>query len=123
MLKSLRTLLSKPSREDSAKKPATNAMAKPKPAPAGKDYGSVAVVAGTKCCSAANDIEGRRFLFREGLRLPLANCTMPTNCSCKFKKASDRRDGERREPGVSETGRWFAGPENRKRGGRRSAKD
>jgi hypothetical protein len=121
MLKSLQALLSKPTRDDSAKKPATKALAKP--ALPGKDYRSVSVAPGIKCCSAANDIVGKRFLFREGLRLPLANCTMPTHCSCKFKKASDRRDGDRRELGVSETGRWFAGPENRKRGGRRSAKD
>jgi hypothetical protein len=121
MLKSLRALLSKPSRDDAAKKSATHAPAKP--APPGQNYGSVAVVPGIKCCSAANEIVGKRFLFREGLRLPLANCTMPAHCSCKFKKASDRRDGDRREPGVTETGRWFAGPENRKRGGRRSAKD
>ena len=121
MLKSLRALLGKPSRDEAAKKPATQAPAKP--ASPGKDYGSVSVVPGTKCCSAANEIVGKRFLFREGLRLPLAVCTMPTQCSCKFKKASDRRDADRREPGVTETGRWFAGPENRRRGGRRSAKD
>jgi len=121
MLKSLRALFGKPSREDPAKKPATAAPAKP--APPGKNYGSVSVVPGNECCSAAKDIVGKRFLFREGLRLPLADCTTQTHCSCKFKKASDRRDGDRREPGISETGRWFAGPENRKRGGRRSGKD
>ena len=120
-MKVLRALLSKPSSQDSAKKPAP--VVKVKPAITGKDYRSVSVAPGGQCCAAAKDMVGKRYLSREAPRLPLANCTLPGSCSCKFKKASDRRDGERRELGPSETGRWFAGPENRKRGGRRSAKD
>ena len=119
MLKVLQTLLGKTPREDAAKKPAPKASVKPA---AAKDYRSVSVAPGVKCCKAANALVGKQYLFREGPRLPLANCTMPANCTCKFKKASDRRDGDRRELGA-ETGRWFAGTENRKRGGRRSAKD
>jgi hypothetical protein len=121
MLKAMRAMLSKPSRGDSTKKPATNAMSKP--ATAGKDYRAVSVVPGTKCCSAASDTVGKLYLFREAPRLPLVSCTIPTNCSCKFKKASDRRDGDRRLLGATETTRWFAGQEKRKRAGRRSAKD
>lgn len=45
---------------------------------------------------------------------------MPTNCSCKFRKDADRRDSDRRLLGATEQNRWFAGPESRKRGGRRS---
>lgn len=126
MMKAIKALLSKPPHDDGAKKPAPKVLAKPATAgkdTAGKDYRAVSVAPGIKCCSAANDIVGKLFLLRDGPRLPLANCTMPTNCSCKFKKAADRRDGDRRIFGTSETGRWFAGPENRKRGGRRSAKD
>jgi hypothetical protein len=121
MLKALRGLLSKPARGDSTKKPVTNAMSKR--VPAGKDYRAVAVVPGTKCCSAANGVVGKPYLFREAPRLPLVSCTMPTNCSCKFKKDSDRRDGDRRLLGATETDRWFAGQEKRKRAGRRSAKE
>ncbi|HEY6455956.1 MAG TPA: hypothetical protein VIY90_11820 [Steroidobacteraceae bacterium] len=121
MFKAIKALLGKPARERSAKKPAPKVGAKP--ASAGKDYRAVAVAPGAKCCAAAKDILGKRFLFRDGPRLPLVNCTMPTNCSCKFRKAADRRDGDRRLLGTSETGRWFAGPENRKRAGRRSTKD
>jgi hypothetical protein len=121
MLKALKGLFRKTPRDDSANKPAHTAKAKS--AITGKDYRSVSVKPGVKCCSAANDILGKNYLVREAPRLPLVNCTMPANCSCKFKKASDRRDGDRREVGVTETGRWFAGPENRKRRGRRSAKD
>ena len=121
MLKAIKALLSNPPRDDGAKKPAPKVLAKP--ATAGKDYRAVAVAPGIKCCSAAKDVVGKPFLLRDGPRLPLANCTMPASCSCKFKKVADRRDGDRRIFGTSETGRWFAGPENRKRAGRRSAKD
>jgi hypothetical protein len=121
MLKELKALLGKSPRDAGVKPPAPKVLAKP--ATAAKDYRAVSVTPGMKCCSAAHAIVGQFFLLRDGPRLPLANCTMPTGCSCKFKKAADRRDGDRRIFGTSETGRWFAGPEHRKRGGRRSAKD
>jgi hypothetical protein len=121
MLKVLKALIGNVPRDDSAKKPAPSVTAKP--ATAGNDYRAVSVVPGIRCCSAAKAIVGKCYLFREGPRLPLENCTMPTNCSCKFKKAPDRRDDDRRLIGSTETGHWFAGPENRKRKGRRLAKD
>ena len=114
-------LLGNTPRGKPAKTPGPNTVAKPPTARA--DYRAVSVAPGNSCCAAANAIAGKRYLFREVPRLPLVDCTMAPNCSCKFKKASDRRDGERRQIGVTETGRWFAGPENRKRGGRRSAKN
>ena len=120
MLKGLIGRLGKTPRNDSAQKPVPRATAPS--APAGQDYRAVSVAPGIKCCSAAKNALGNSYLSREAPRLPLQNCTMPANCSCKFKKAPDRRDSDRREPGVTETGRWFAGPEHRKRGGRRSPK-
>jgi hypothetical protein len=59
-------------------------------------------------------------LLRGAPRLPLVNCTMPTRCSCRFRKHSDLRDSDRRVLGERETGRWFAGPDARKQGARRS---
>lgn len=94
-----------------------------KPASAGKDYRAVCVAPGIKCCAAAKDITGKYYLVREGPRLPLVNCTQPTNCSCKFTKTLDRRDDDRRQIGSSETGRWYAGTERRKGGRRSSEKD
>jgi hypothetical protein len=123
MLKSLLGLLAKTpgtSGTVSPQKP-LNKMSAKVPAPA-KDYRSVSVAPGIKCCAAAKAGVSKRVLFRDAPRLPLASCTMPTACSCKFKKASDRRDGDRREIGVTETGRWYTGLDHRKRG-RRSAKD
>jgi hypothetical protein len=120
MLKTLKALLGQ-NREEPPKKPTPGLVTKP--ASAGKDYRAASVTPGVKCCPAAKNITGKRYLLREGLRLPLVNCTKPADCTCKFKKVPDRRDDDRRI-GVSETGRWFAGVEKRKRGrGRRSGKD
>jgi hypothetical protein len=120
MLKGLIGLLGKTARNDSAQKPVPRTTAPS--APAGQDFRAVSVAPGIKCCLAAKNALGKSYLSREAPRLPLVNCTMPANCSCKFKKASDRRDSERREMGLSETGRWFAGPDNRTRGRRKSSK-
>jgi hypothetical protein len=120
MLKGLIGLLGKTPRNDSEQKPVPRKTAPS--APAGQGYRAVSVAPGVKCCLAAKNGLGKRDLSRDAPRLPLANCTMPASCSCTFKKASDRRDSERREIGISETGRWFAGPENRTRGRRRSSK-
>ena len=121
-MKSLRVLLSK-SAEGVEKAPPPKAAAKI--TESAKDYRAVSIAPGIKSCLAATEIAGKRYLFREGLRVPLAGCTMPANCVCKFKKVSDRRDEERRNPGPNEPSRWFVGSENRKlpgRAGRRFAK-
>jgi hypothetical protein len=120
MLKALQALMGKAPRDDSPKKPASKAQVKP--TTTAKDYRSVSVAPGMTCCSGAKELVGKRFLTREGPRLPLPDCTMPATCRCKFKKASDRRDADRRALG-EETGRWFAGTEHRKGRGRRTAKD
>lgn len=113
MLKGLKGLLIKTPRNDSAKRPAPKVAAKP--VAVGKDYGAALVVPGTRCCVGAKSAARERFLFRDAPRLPLADCTMPGACACRFKKASDRRDtdADRRDIGLSETGRWYAGPNHR----------
>jgi hypothetical protein len=120
MIKGLKVLLGMAAREHPAKKPAPTA--KPKPATGG-DYRSVSIASSSGCCAAAKSVVGIRYLQREAPRLPLTGCTMPMNCSCKFRKDSDRRDGDRRMFGEVETNRWFAGPEARKCGSRRSTKN
>jgi hypothetical protein len=84
------------------------------------DFRAVEVAPSIMCCAAAVKVAGRSYLMREAPRLPLYGCTMPTNCSCKFLKNADRRDGDRRLFGATETKRWFGGLDGRKRG-RRSA--
>ena len=118
MIKVLKGLLGKISREHPAKKPTP--IVRPKRSNIAGDFRAVSIAPSIMCCTAAMHATGRRYLLREAPRLPLEACTMPTNCSCKFHKNADRRDSDRRLFGATETNRWFAGPENRKRGRRRS---
>jgi hypothetical protein len=120
MIKALQALLGKTPRELTAKKPA--AAATGKPSPGGRDYRAVSLASSGSCCAAAKAAAGQRYLLREAPRLPLPECTMPTRCSCRFRKDADRRDGERRLFAASEINRWFSGPEGRKRKSRRSMK-
>jgi hypothetical protein len=122
MIKLLKELLGKSSPEHPAKSPAKNPtpIARPKRSNTGGDFRAVSIAPSIICCAAAMRSTGRTYLLHEAPRLPLQGCTMPTNCSCKFRKNADRRDGDRRLFGATETNRWFAGLESRRRGGRRS---
>ena len=119
MIKVLRGLFGENPREHPVKKPTPIAMAKR--SNTGGDFRAVSLAPSIRCCAAAKYATGRRVLLREAPRLPLEACTMPTNCSCKFRKDADRRDSDRRLLGETETNRWFAGPESRKHRSRRSA--
>ena len=121
MIQLFRSLLFRTSRECVAKKrPVPNA--RPRPVHAGGDYRAVSLAPSIDCYAAAKDAAGKRYLLREAPHLPLAGCTMPAECSCKFRKHADRRDGDRRLLGEAETSRWFAGSERRARRVRRSTK-
>jgi hypothetical protein len=118
MIKVLEGLLGKISREHPANK--RTPIAKPKLPNSTGDFRAVEIAPSIMCCAAAMRATGRPYLLRKAPRLPLEACTMPTNCSCKFRKNADRRDGDRRLFGATETNRWFAGVESRTRRGRRS---
>ena len=119
MIKVLRELFGENPREHPVKKPTPIAIAKR--SNTGGDFRAVSLAPSIRCCAAAKHATGRRVLLREAPRLPLDACTMPTNCSCKFRKDADRRDSDRRLFGETETNRWFGGTESRKRGSRRLA--
>lgn len=118
MIKVLERLLDKISREHAARKPTP--IARPNRSNTAGDFRSVSVAPSIMCCAAATQAAGRPHLLRDAPRLPLAACTMPIHCSCKFRKNADRREGDRRLFGATETNRWFPGPDNRKRRSRRS---
>lgn len=120
MIRLLRALLGDTPHEYRAKKPAPGAGRKP--SNTGGDYRAVSFAPSIECYAAAKNAAGKRYLLREAPRLPLADCSMPANCSCKFRKHADRRDGDRRLFGTAESSRWFAGSERRKRGRRRSTR-
>jgi hypothetical protein len=118
MIQLFKTLFGDTSRGRTVKKSAP--IARPKATQSRGDYRAVSLAPNIDCCMATKDAGGR-YLSREAPQLPLANCTMPAECSCKFRKHSDRRDGERRVFGEACNSRWFAGSERRTRRGRRSA--
>jgi hypothetical protein len=120
MIEILKELFGKISREQPANTP--KPIAALKRSNGSGDFRSVEIAPSITCCPAAMQATGRSYLLREAPRLPLRGCTMPINCSCKFRKNADRRDGDRRLFGATETNRRFAGLDSRRRGGRRSAK-
>jgi hypothetical protein len=118
MFNVLKQMLGKISREHPAKK--TTRTPRPTRPNTGGDFRAVSIAPSIMCCAAAMRATGKTYLLRQAPRLPLAACTMPKHCSCKFRKNADRRDCERRLFGATETNRWFAGLASRRRGGRRS---
>jgi hypothetical protein len=111
MIQLLRSIFGKPPREYSLDKPV--ARAKPVRLNGGGDYRAVSLEPSRKCHAACQDGANRRYLLGEVPRLPLANCTMPDHCACKFRKYADRRDGDRRLLGETDAHRWFACSERR----------
>jgi hypothetical protein len=87
-----------------------------------KKYPAVTVAAPTRRCEAVNALEGMRILATHAPTLPMANCTMPAQCRCKFQKYVDRRDDDqgRRFAFGQERSAWYAGGQRRKSRGRRS---
>jgi hypothetical protein len=57
---------------------------------------AVAVATGKPCCRASVAARNVRYLSREAPPLPLAGCTQPQTCLCKYKHYGDRRAGPRR---------------------------
>jgi hypothetical protein len=114
----LKRLLGKTSREQPANAP--KPIAKPKRPNSTGDFRTVEIAPSSMCCAAAMRATGKPYLLHEAPRLPLPACTKPAKCSCRFRKNADSRDSDRRLFGATETNRWFAGVESRKRGGRRS---
>ena len=81
-----------------ASKPAAPAGAK-KPSTA---FHAVSVAPGPRCCGAAKEIEGKRFLSTQAPVLPLKDCNR-SECTCRYVHHQDRRFGPRRarEMGVA----------------------
>jgi hypothetical protein len=88
---------------------------------AASEYSAVSVVPSGACCAAAKELAGRKMRTAEAPRLPLADCTQPLNCGCRFRKFTDRRDGDddRRQLGSAARSVWYAGPQRRKSVSRR----
>ena len=57
---------------------------------------AVAVSSGKPCCRASVVARNVRYLSTEAPPLPLAGCTQPQGCLCKYRHFNDRRAGPRR---------------------------
>jgi len=85
-------------------------------------YAAVTIVAARECCSAVQELAGQKILAATAPMLPLADCTSPSLCQCRFKKFPDRRDDEedRRNLLRNEAQSiWYQGPQRRKSTDRR----
>ena len=85
-------------------------------------YAAVTIVAARECCSAVQELAGQKILAATAPMLPLADCTSPSLCQCRFKKFPDRRDDEedRRNLLRNEAHSiWYQGPQRRKSTDRR----
>ena len=61
-------------------------------------YHAVSIKFSSNACSAARDLDGRRFLSSAAPKLPLAECDA-LQCKCRFVHHKDRRAGkDRRSP-------------------------
>jgi hypothetical protein len=82
-------------------------MAAPlKPRPGRLRYHAVSIIAGPKCCSQVQSLKGVRLLSLEAPRLPLAGCSCPEACGCRFQHHDDRRSGSRRSEFRSKSSAW-----------------
>jgi len=87
-----------------------------------KDVRAVSVVGGSPCCESTRSLKGKRLLVTLGVALPLAACTMPAKCKCRYQKYSDRRAvDDRRMFGSTQRGFLYGISERRKAEERRPA--
>ena len=84
-----------------------------------RPFQAISIYRGLICCDMARKFSEHRFLARDAPSLPLAGCSMPQKCHCKYIKHRDRRAESRRLMDFGLAARLFDGRERRKRSGRR----
>jgi hypothetical protein len=94
---------------------------KPRAAVAPRPFQAISIYRGIDACAAAKRFADYRFLAKDAPQLPLAGCTMPAGCQCKYLKHKDRRIESRRLSDFGMTRRgFFGGQDRRLRQGRRT---
>jgi hypothetical protein len=83
-------------------------------------YQAVSIRHSSRCCRAVTALEDKRFLSIEAPNLPLADCSNPEQCSCRYQHHTDRREDARRDTDIGLPDRFFHGPNRRERPGRRA---
>jgi hypothetical protein len=59
-------------------------------------YAGLEFIPDKPCCDAATTMGSRRFLISEAPKVPLATCSDPALCRCKYRNVDDRRAGDER---------------------------
>jgi hypothetical protein len=113
----VRSKRSEPKKRPARTKPARGSVA--------TEFHAVSIKFHSSACSAAKELEGKRFLSSAAPRIPLPDCDV-LECKCRFIHHKDRRQNEdRRNPYSAgfggETGRHPV--EQRKQGDRRKDPD
>lgn len=101
----------------------TRLKGKLKPPPvmrqAPRPFQAISIYRGVVCCAMAKQFSEHRFLGKNAPSLPLAGCTMPERCECRYLKHKDRRSGERRLIDFSIAANMYSGSERRRSTSRR----
>jgi hypothetical protein len=84
-----------------------------------RPFQAISIFRGVVCCSMAKQFSEHRFLARDAPPLPLAGCSMPGRCECRYLKHKDRRVGERRLVDFSVANSMYSSAERRLFAGRR----
>ena len=97
--------------------------ARPESSGASEQFHAVSIRFVQSACTAAKEMDGKRFLSSAAPRLPLPDCDV-LECKCKFVHHKDRRDGDdRRSPfhgGISSSSSGEYESEQRGYGDRRA---
>jgi len=83
-------------------------------------YHAVSIKYSNNACSAARDLDGRRFLSSAAPKLPLAECDV-LECKCRFVHHKDRRAGKDRRTPFAPSG--FGGATGSHQSEQREGKD
>jgi hypothetical protein len=81
----------------------------------GSAFQAARVVAGPRSCLAAKAVHNQPVLARDAKALPLRDCSMSGECTCRYVKLSDRRGGDRRALSSDARWSWYSGVERRLR--------
>ena len=74
-----------------------------------RDRRGVSIRHAGSACKAVKDVETQRFLTAEAPSLPLADCSTPNQCQCKYHHHTDRREDPRRDTEIGLPERSFGG--------------
>lgn len=84
-------------------------------------FHAVSIKPGLISCTKACKLRDVRMLSRQAPSIPLPGCTNSKDCTCRFQKHNDRRQGDRRLFGAEQDGRFYSSEERRRTRGRRAS--